>query len=82
MYFGYASMYLVCTCTYLLLLLSPALQDFKECCVMQKCRCQMLSNYLQIRTTTGEITEIPEQRMKNILTDRMQPPWKRQSAGL
>jgi hypothetical protein len=75
MYFGHASMYLVCTCTYLLLLLSPALQDFKECC-------QMLSNHLQIRTTTGEITEIPAQRMKNILTDRMQPPWKRQSAGL
>ncbi len=37
---------------------------------------------VQIRTMTGVITEIPAQRMNNILTDQMKPPWKRQSAGL
>ncbi len=44
--------------------------------------CQMHSNHLQIRTLTGVITEIPALRMKNFLTDQMQPPWKRQSANL
>ncbi len=61
------------------MLLSPALQDFEVCSVMQTCRCQMLIN--QLRTMTG-ITGIPAQRMNMILTDWMQPPWKRQSAGL
>jgi hypothetical protein len=51
-------MYLVCTSTYLLLLLSPALQDFEECCVMQTGWCQMPSNHLQILTWTGVIRDL------------------------
>ncbi len=69
-------------CSWYVLVLRPALQDLEECCVMQTCWCQMHSNHLQIRILTGVITEIPAQRMKNILTDRMQPLWKRQSACL
>jgi hypothetical protein len=55
----------------MLLLLSQALQDFEACCVMQTCQCQMPSTHLQIRTL---IAVIPALRMKNFLTDQMQPP--------
>jgi hypothetical protein len=56
-------MYLVCTCTYLFLLLSPSTQDFKEYGVMQTCWRQMSSNHQQIWILTGVIMKIPAQRI-------------------
>ncbi len=76
----FTGLYSVCTCTYLLLPLSSASQDFEVHCVLQTCWCPMSSNHQPIQTWTWVILAW---RMKIVFNqDWMQRPWKRQSAGL